>query len=156
MANDSDSYTVLLSTGKQQTAKVVYKDPNNDIAIVKISGSGYPVVTLGESGGLKLGDTVIAIGNALGQYNNSVSVGVVSGLNRTIQASDPNGASETLNGVIQTDAAINPGNSGGPLLDLNGNVMGINVATVQGSNSIGFSIPVNGVKSIAQSVIGKQ
>ncbi len=149
------SYTVLLSNGKQLTAQVIYQDPQNDIAIIKIAGTGYPTVTLGDSGSLKLGDTVIAIGNALGQYNNSVSVGVISGLNRTIQPSDENGTTETLTGVIQTDAAINPGNSGGPLLDLNGNVMGINVATVQGSNNIGFSIPINQVKSIVKNAIGR-
>jgi len=148
------SFTVLLSNGKQQTATVIYKDQTNDIAIIKIPGTGYPGVSLGDSTSLQLGQTVIAIGNALGQYNNSVSVGVISGLNRTITASDENGNNETLNGIIQTDAAINPGNSGGPLLDLNGNVEGINVATVQGSNNIGFSIPINTVKSIIKTVLG--
>ncbi len=155
VSDASASYTVLLSNGKQQTARVVYRDPTNDVAIVKIPGSGYTAVNLGDSGSLQLGQTVIAVGNALGQYNNSVSVGVVSGLDRTIQASDENGNTETLNGVIQTDAAINPGNSGGPLADLSGNVMGINVATVQGSNNIGFSIPVNTVKNIIKTVIGR-
>lgn len=147
-------YTVLLSNGKQQSAKVIYIDPNNDVAIVKIDGKFTPV-TLGDSGSLQLGQSVIAIGNALGEYNNSVSVGIVSGLNRTIQASDPSGASEQLTGVIQTDAAINPGNSGGPMLDLNGKVVGINVATVQGSSNISFSIPINTVKSIIKQVLGK-
>jgi serine protease Do len=155
VADDSASYTVLLQSGKQQTAQVIYKDPNNDLAIIKITGSNYPTISFDDSNSLKLGDTVIAIGNALGQYNNSVSLGVISGLNRTIQASDENGNAETLTGVIQTDAAINPGNSGGPLLDLNGNAVGINVATVQGSNSISFSIPSNMVKSIIKSAINR-
>ena len=148
-------YTVLLSNGKQQPAKVVYIDQNNDIAIVKIDGK-YSPVALGDSAGLQLGQSVIAIGNALGEYNNSVSVGIISGLNRSIQASDSsNGSSEQLTGVIQTDAAINPGNSGGPLLDLNGSVVGVNVATVQGSNNISFSIPINTVKAIIKQVTGK-
>ena len=150
--DNAADYTVLLANGKQQTAKVIYKDPNNDIAVVKIDGNNYAHLTFGDSSGLKLGQTAIAIGNALGEYNNSVSVGIISGLNRTIQASGENGV-ETLDGVIQTDAAINPGNSGGPLIDLDGNVVGINVATVQGSNSISFSIPINTIKSIVNSVI---
>jgi serine protease Do len=153
--SDQDGYTVLLQSGKQETAQVIYRDPNNDLAIVKISGSNFPTISFDDSKNLQLGQTVIAIGNALGQYNNSVSLGVVSGLNRTIQASDENGNAETLTGVIQTDAAINPGNSGGPLLDLNGNAVGINVATVQGSNNISFSIPSDMVKTIIKSAIGR-
>lgn len=142
------SYTILLSTGAQKTAKVIYKDPTNDVAILKIDGTGYPAVTLGDSSTLQLGQTVAAIGNALGEYNNSVSTGIIAGLNRTVQAQDEAGNAETLTGVVQTDAAINPGNSGGPLLDLNGRVVGINVATVVGSNNISFAIPINSVKSI--------
>ncbi len=147
-------YTVLLSTGKQQSAKVVFLDPTNDIAIVKIDGK-YPAVSLGDSGSLKLGQSVIAIGNALGEYNNSVSVGIISGLNRSITASGGATGTEQLTGVIQTDAAINPGNSGGPLLDLNGQAVGINVATVVGSSNISFSIPINSVKAVIKQVIGK-
>jgi serine protease Do len=153
VADSAADYTVLLSNGKQEAARVIYIDQNNDIAIVKIEGR-YPAVSLGDSASLKLGQSVIAIGNALGEYNNSVSVGIVSGLNRTIQASG-NGSSEQLSGVIQTDAAINPGNSGGPLLDLNGRVVGINVATVVGSNNISFSIPINTVKGIIKQVLGR-
>ncbi len=152
--DDAADYTVLLSNGKQKTAKVIYKDPTNDIAIVKIDGTGYQKVTFGDSSALKLGQTVIAIGNALGEYNNSVSVGIISGLNRSIQASGETGTEE-LDGVLQTDAAINPGNSGGPLADLNGNVVGINVATVQGSSNISFSIPINTVKAIIKTVLNK-
>jgi serine protease Do len=154
VSDQTADYTVLLSDGKQQSARVIYVDPNNDVAIVKIEGK-YSPVTLGDSTSLQLGQSVIAIGNALGEYNNSVSVGIVSGLNRNIQASDASGASEQLSGVIQTDAAINPGNSGGPLLDLNGKAVGINVATVQGSSNISFSIPINTVKGIIKQVLGR-
>lgn len=155
VADDQASYTVLLSNGKQQTAQVVYKDANNDVAIIKIAGNNYATINFDASNTLQLGQTVIAIGNALWQYNNSVSIGVISGLNRTIQASSADGSAETLSGVIQTDAAINPGNSGGPLLDLNGNAVGINVATVQGSSNISFSIPANVVKSIIKSAVNR-
>jgi len=151
----SADYTVLLASGKQLSAKVTYRDANNDIAIIKVSGSGFGYVSLGDSGSLQLGQTVAAIGNALGQYSNSVSVGIIAGLNRTISAQDSNGQVEKLTGIIQTDAAINPGNSGGPLLDLDGKVVGINVATVIGSNNISFSIPISIVKPIIKSVLGK-
>ena len=149
VVSDSNAqYTVLLASGAQKTATVVYRDPNNDMAIVKISGSGYPTIPLGDSGLLSAGQSVVAIGNALGQFQNTVSVGVISGLNRTIQATDQmTGQEETLSGIIQTDAAINPGNSGGPLLDLNGEAIGINVATAEGGNSIGFALPINSLKS---------
>lgn len=155
VADDKASYTVLLSNGKKQTAQVVYKDTANDIAIIKISGINYPSVKFGNSKSLQLGQTVIAIGNALGEYNNSVSMGIISGLDRTIQATSPDGSTETLTGVIQTDAAINPGNSGGPLLDLGGNVMGINVATVQGSNNVSFSIPEDIFRNIIKGAINR-
>lgn len=155
VSDEQADYTVLLASGKQQVAKVIYKDLQNDVAIIKIDGSKYPVVGLGDSNKLQLGQTIIAIGNALGEYNNSVSVGIISGLNRNIQAVTSGGVVENLNGIIQTDAAINPGNSGGPLFDLNGNVSGINVAMAQGSNSISFSIPINTVKGIIKSVLGR-
>ncbi|MBX4210703.1 trypsin-like peptidase domain-containing protein [Candidatus Parcubacteria bacterium] len=152
--DDSASYTALLSDGSQIPAKVVYKDPVQDIAILKIDGAGLKSVTLGNSSSLQLGQSVVAIGNALGQYNNSVSIGIISGLNRSILASDSNGTnSEQLKNVIQTDAAINPGNSGGPLVNTNGEVVGVNVATVVGSNNISFSIPINIAKSIIDKVL---
>jgi len=141
------TYTVLLPDGKQKTGQVFWRSTTNDLAVVKIDGSGYASVSLGDSSGLSLGQSVFAVGNALGEYNNSVSTGVISGLNRTITASSESGASETLQGVIQTDAAINPGNSGGPLVTLDGEVVGVNVATVSGSSNISFSIPINQIKS---------
>lgn len=152
VADQQADYTVLLSNGDQKPAQVVYRDTANDVAIIKIDGGNFPTVHLGDSNTLKLGQAVSAIGNALGEYNNSVSVGIISGLNRSIQASGPDG-SENLDGVIQTDAAINPGNSGGPLMDLNGDVIGVNVATVQGSSNISFSIPINVIKSVIGSVL---
>ncbi|MDD5146176.1 MAG: trypsin-like peptidase domain-containing protein [Candidatus Pacebacteria bacterium] len=148
----SATYTVLLNDGSQRAAAVIYRDANLDIAVIKISGSSYSKIDLGSSSSLKLGQSVFAVGNALGEYNNSVSVGIISGLNRDIQASG-GGSTESLTGVIQTDAAINPGNSGGPLVNLDGQVVGINVATVLGSQSIGFSIPIDSVKGIINSVV---
>ncbi len=154
VSDTNAQYTVLLANGAQKTGTVVYRDPANDMAIVKISGSGYPTIPLGDSDSLVQGQSVVAIGNALGQFSNTVSVGVISGLNRSIQATDQmTGQEETLKGIIQTDAAINPGNSGGPLLDLNGNAVGINVATAQGSNNIGFALPINSLKSVILSNI---
>jgi serine protease Do len=149
-------YTVFTNDGKKHTAKVVARDPILDIALIKIDapvGGGYPFLTLGDSETLSVGQSVIAIGNALGEFRNTVSVGVVSGLARSITAGDSfGGGSEVLDHVIQTDAAINPGNSGGPLLDLSGNVIGVNVAVAQGSQSIGFALPINSVKGAIESV----
>ncbi len=141
-------YSVILASGAERSATVVWRSPDKDLALVKIAGGGYPSVVLGDSSTLVLGTSVFAIGNALGKFENSVSVGVVSGLNRTITAwNDSTGTSETLSGVIQTDAAINPGNSGGPLATLGGKVVGVGVATVKGSQSIGFALPVSEVKA---------
>ena len=145
-------YTVLLSTGTQKEARVVYRDPAVDIAIISIQGDGFKYAIFGNSEALKLGQSVFAVGNALGEFNNSISVGVISGLNRSIEAMGRN-ETEQLSGVIQTDAAINPGNSGGPLVDLNGNVIGVNVATAQGGQNIGFSIPSSIVKKVIAKVL---
>lgn len=145
-------YTVFTNDGKKHIAKVVARDPVLDIALIKIEGSGFTSLSLGNSDNLQVGQSVIAIGNALGEYRNTVSVGVVSGLSRSIVAGDNSGKSETLDHVIQTDAAINPGNSGGPLLNLRGEVIGVNVAVAQGSQSIGFALPINSIKGAVQSV----
>ena len=127
-------------------AKVLAQDPVSDIAILDIEGDGFPVVELADSDAVRVGQTVIAIGNALGQYRNTVTKGIVSGKSRTIQASDRAGASEVLDDVFQTDAAINPGNSGGPLLDVTGRVIGINTAVNTQGQLIGFAIPINMAK----------
>ena len=145
-------YTVFTNDGKKHVAKVVARDPILDIALIKIEGTGFPFLSLGDSDSLDVGQSVIAIGNALGEYRNTVSVGVVSGLARSITAGDNSGKTEVLDHVIQTDAAINPGNSGGPLLNLAGKVIGVNVAVAQGSQSIGFALPINSVKSAIESV----
>ena len=145
-------YTVLTNDGKKYPAKVVSIHPTLDFAIIKISGNNFPTIPLGDSSTIKLGQTAIAIGNALGEFRNTVSVGVVSGLARTVTASSDTGQSETIDNVIQTDAAINPGNSGGPLLDISGNVIGINTAMVSGAQNIGFAIPINFVKNAITSV----
>ena len=146
-------YTVFTNDGKKHTAAVVARDPVLDIALIKITGSNFSYLTLGDSDTLQVGQSVIAIGNALGEYRNTVSVGVVSGLARSITAGDHfGGNSEVLDHVIQTDAAINPGNSGGPLLDLSGKVVGVNVAIAEGSQNIGFALPVNTIKGAIESV----
>lgn len=141
------TYTVLLSNGNQKEGTVVWRSPTEDLAIIKIGGGGYTSIPLGDSGALQLAQSVFAVGNALGEYSNSVSVGVISGLNRNITAGNSQGGVETLTGVIQTDAAINPGNSGGPLVNLSGEAVGVNVAMVQGSQNIGFALPISRVRS---------
>jgi len=146
------SYTVLTNNGKTYKATVLARDPVQDLAVLKIDATGLPAVTLGDSDGIALGQTAIAIGNALGQFSNTVSVGVISGLSRTVTASGPTGAPETIEGVVQTDAAINPGNSGGPLLNLRGEVIGVNTAVASNAQNIGFAIPINRAKSAINSV----
>lgn len=138
-------YTVFLLDGRSFPAKVLATDERRDIAILKIEGKDFPKAKLGDSDNLEIGQTVIAIGNALGEFRNTVSVGVISGLGRSITASG-GGVVETLEDVIQTDAAINQGNSGGPLLNLKGEVIGINAAMAVGAENIGFAIPVNKAK----------
>lgn len=145
-------YTVFLNDGTKYEARIVARDPVNDIAILKIEGQNLPFLSFGNSDQLKVGQTTIAIGNALAEFRNTVSRGVVSGLSRSIVASGASGGSEELEEVIQTDAAINPGNSGGPLLDIVGNVIGVNVAVALGSENIGFALPANVVKKTVESV----
>lgn len=145
-------YTVLTNDGKKYNAKVLARDPVQDLAILKINAQNLPVVKFGNSDNLQIGQTVIAIGNALGEFRNTVSVGVISGLKRTIEAGGTGFGTERISEVIQTDAAINKGNSGGPLLNLKGEVIGINVAIVEGAQNIGFAIPVNRAKKMIQSV----
>ena len=147
------SYTVVTNDGNKYNAKVLAKDPLFDVAILKIDGTTFPYVSFADSDTIKVGQTAIAIGNALGEFKNSVSTGIVSGLLRSITASTGTGGNqEQLDGVIQTDAAINPGNSGGPLLDIKGNVIGVNVAVEDGAQNIGFALPSNMVKEIVDSV----
>ena len=145
-------YRVITKDDKEFQVSKIYRDPTNDIAILKVDGMSVPSIKLGDSGNLKVGQFVIAIGTALGEFRHTVTTGVISGLGRGIQAGDPfGGNAEQLDNVIQTDAAINPGNSGGPLLNIVGEVIGINVAVAQGSQNIGFALPINSVKEVVNS-----
>lgn len=146
------TFKAVTIDGKKYDATVVAKDPVIDIAILKVQGSRFPALTFGDSTSLQLGESVIAIGFALAEFNNTISTGIISGLGRSITAGDMTGRTELLDQLIQTDAAINPGNSGGPLLDRRGEVIGVNVAVAQGSQNIGFSIPSHLVKQIVDSV----
>jgi len=140
----SAEYTVILNDDRRFKAMILTRDPVNDIAILKIDAKKLPFLKLGDTRGLELGQGVIAIGNALGMFKNTVSLGIVSGLSRAITAQmDPDAPQQEMRGLIQTDAAINPGNSGGPLVDAGGHVIGVNVAIISGAQSIGFAIPVN-------------
>jgi len=152
---DADAeYTVITNDLNEYSGKVVSRDPINDIAVVKINTSGLPTVRLGNSGKLEPGQTVIAIGNALGLFSNTVSKGIISGLSRKISASlGTGGQMEHLRGVLQTDVAINQGNSGGPLINLDGEVIGINTAIIYGAQNIGFSIPINWAKQDLEDII---
>ncbi len=141
------SYTVIANDGQKYPAEVMSRDPINDVAILMISNRDIPVLELGDATKLELGQTVIAIGNALGIFKNTVSLGIVSGLSRAITAQpDPKMKSQEMRGLIQTDAAVNVGNSGGPLVDLEGKVIGINAAIISGAQNIGFAIPVNAAR----------
>lgn len=137
-------YTVITNDGQKFPAKILSRDPINDVAILKIGVGKLSTVKLGDAVSLELGQSVIAIGNALGIFKNTVSLGIVSGLSRSISAqADPTAPPQEMRGLIQTDAAINPGNSGGPLVDLNGLTVGVNAAIVFGAQNIGFAIPIN-------------
>ncbi|MFA6393610.1 MAG: trypsin-like peptidase domain-containing protein [Patescibacteria group bacterium] len=152
VSDEAADYTVLTNSGKKYSAKVLARDTVNDLAVLKVDASGLPAVEFGDSAGLKAGQSVIAIGNALGEFRNTVSVGVISGLARSVVASGGLSGSEQLSNVIQTDASINPGNSGGPLLNLAGQVIGINTAIVAGAQNIGFALPINEVRPSIESV----
>jgi serine protease Do len=139
------TFTVITSDGKKYTATIKAQDPVQDIAILKIDAKNLPIANLGNSDDVEVGETVLAIGNALGQFSNTVSKGIISGLYRTIVAGAGN-SSEQLDRVIQTDAAINPGNSGGPLLNVRGQVIGMNTAVASDAQNVGFALPINRVK----------
>lgn len=145
--DEGAEYTVILNDERRFKANILTRDPINDIAILKIDAKNLPFLKLGDTRGMELGQGVIAIGNALGMFKNTVSLGIISGLSRSITAQmDPNAPQQEMRGLIQTDAAINPGNSGGPLVDSKGRVIGVNVAIISGAQSIGFAIPVNTAK----------
>jgi S1-C subfamily serine protease len=148
-----DKFDVQLKDGRVLSGKVYGIDTLTDLAIVKVDATDLPTAAIGESDALKVGQLVVAIGSPLGTYTNSVTSGIVSATGRTITT---DGSTKPLNNLIQTDAAINPGNSGGPLLDADGNVIGINTAIASGSNGIGFAIPIDIARPImAQAVAGQ-
>lgn len=133
---------------------IIGRDPLNDVAFLKIkSDKEFTAATLGNSSTIRTGQQVVAIGNALGQYSNTVTSGIISGTGRPITASSGDGVTESLTDLIQTDASINPGNSGGPLVNMSGQVIGINTAIVEDANGIGFAIPINATKGILAGVL---
>lgn len=152
VADTEATYQVLTYDKKKYDVEKIYRDPLNDLAILKISSKEkLKPLKLGDSSKLKLGQLVIAIGTPLGEFTNTVTSGIISGLGRGITAGSPlEGYVEKLDNVIQTDAAINPGNSGGPLLNSSGEVIGINTAIAQEGQNIGFAIPVNTAKEIIE------
>ncbi len=152
---DSEAeYTVIIGDEDEYPAKVLSRDPINDIAILKIDAKNLPTIELGDSRKLKLGQTVVAIGNALGLFSNTVSKGIISGLSRSISASlGDGGEMEHLRGVLQTDVAINQGNSGGPLINLDGQAIGINTAIIYGAQNIGFALPINWAKDDLEDIL---
>ncbi|HUD06181.1 MAG TPA: trypsin-like peptidase domain-containing protein [Candidatus Saccharimonadales bacterium] len=144
----AQSVSVTTENNAQYVATVIALDPNNDLALIKINASNLTPIKLGDSSQEQVGDSVIAIGNALGQFQNTLDQGIISGLNRSISAGDNGLDQESLSGLLQTDAAINPGNSGGPLVDVaSDTVIGINTAISSTGQDLGFAIPIDQVKS---------
>ncbi|HXG26883.1 MAG TPA: trypsin-like peptidase domain-containing protein [Candidatus Binatia bacterium] len=140
----ADTLTVSLSDGTEFSARIVRIADDTDLALIKVNGTGLPAAAIGSSADLRVGQTAIAIGSPLGSYTETVTRGIVSGLDREITVTDQStGRRMTLRGLIQTDAAINPGNSGGPLLDAAGRVVGINTAIAADAEGLGFAIPIS-------------
>ena len=143
--------TLSVATADGQTlgATVVTTDETHDLAVIRATGGTLTAATLGDSGQLQVGQTVLAIGSPLGEFTETVTRGIVSALDRSITVGDQaTGAAKRLSGLIQTDAAINPGNSGGPLINEGGEVVGINSAVSQSAEGIGFAIPINAAKAL--------
>ena len=156
VADEKAQYTVVTDDGKTYPAEVKAVDPYFDLAIVQVIGdhTDFPTLTFGNSSDLKVGQTVLAIGNALAEFSGSVTKGIVSGLDRNTVAADSTGMSERLDNVIQVDVAINPGNSGGPLLNLAGEVVGINTAVANAEN-VGFALAINDAKQAVESYLSQ-
>lgn len=146
-------YMVVISPEKKYKAEVLARDPLVDLAILKVEGKGLPTVNMGDSNTIELGESVLAIGNSLGEFDDTISVGIVSGLSRRITAyAGMHAGAANLGGLIQTDAAINPGNSGGCLVNMDGEAIGVNTAVVMGAQNIGFAIPINLAKDMITEV----
>lgn len=154
VVNGSQSLTIITSDGTTYTdVSVVDQDPLNDVAFLRLNGaSGLQPATLGDSSLVRVGEKVIAIGNALGQFSNTVTSGIISGLGRPVVAGGGSSTTESLQNLFQTDAAINPGNSGGPLVSIRGEVIGMNTAVAGNAENIGFAIPMNDIKPAITSV----
>jgi len=156
VVSSASKVQVVMADGTtHEDVQVVGTDPLNDVAFLKIDGvSDLRAATLGDSSTVRIGQEVIAIGNSLGQYQNTVTSGIISGKGRPVSAGDGSGGStESLTDLLQTDAAINPGNSGGPLLNVSGQVIGMNTAVAANAQGIGFAIPINATKGTLKSVL---
>ena len=151
IVEDEDASYAVIWQNKTYPCQILARDKITDIAVLKIEGNNFPHLEFADSSQLKLGQTVMAIGNALGEFQNTVSRGIVSGLSRNIKTGIEENLQE-FSGLIQTDAAINPGNSGGPLINLHGKVIGICTAVILGVENIGFAIPVNQAKAILEDI----
>lgn len=151
VSDTTAGYTIVTKDDQKLAVTQIFRDPVNDLALLRIENGNLLTLELGDSDSVKVGQTVIAIGNALGRFSNTVTKGVISGIGRGISAqAGPFGQAEALENVLQTDAALNPGNSGGPLLNILGQVIGVNVAMGQGTENIGFAIPVNRAKELIE------
>ena len=150
VVKDSTQLTVITSDGEMyDNVKVIFQDPFNDLAFLKVSNpKNFKPIEIGDSKTVKVGQSVIAIGNSLGQYQNTVTRGIISGTNRSITAQGSDQSVENLTDMLQTDAAINPGNSGGPLVNAGGQLIGINTAVTRGANGLGFAIPISAAKGV--------
>ncbi|MBR2726200.1 trypsin-like peptidase domain-containing protein [Candidatus Saccharibacteria bacterium] len=156
VVSGASTVTIVLDDGTTyKNVKVVATDPLNDVAYLKIDdATNLPVVKLGNSNTVSVGEQVIAIGNALGEYQNTVTSGIISGTGRTLTATDESGSmSENLSGMLQTDAAINGGNSGGPLVNAAAEVIGINTAYSSSAENMGFAIPISSVKGMLAQLV---
>jgi S1-C subfamily serine protease len=161
ISDEEAEYTVIMNDGKTYFAEVLSKDPANDLAVIQLfedeernkKVSGLTAVKLGDSDTTKVGSQVLAIGNALAEFENTSTAGIISAKGRQITAGNQQGGdSSLLSGLLQTDAAINPGNSGGPLVNIAGMVIGVNTAVASDANGIGFAIPINDVKPVIESI----
>jgi len=147
----STTLTVKLADGREFPATLIRTSSTTDLSLIKINATGLPAASIGDSGAVQVGQVAIAIGSPLGTYTETVTKGIVSGLNRDITVSDQATRTQVaLHGLIQTDAAINPGNSGGPLLDSAGNVLGIDTAVASSAEGLGFAIPISAATDLIQ------
>ena len=153
VSDTTADYTVIIGPKHKHPAKILSRNPINDIAILKIEGKSFPFIKLADSNKIQLGEEVVAVGNALGEFHDTLSTGIISGLSRYITAfGGLDNKLQNLRGLIQTDAAINPGNSGGPLVNMDSEVIGINTAMIMGAQNIGFAIPINYAKKDLEEV----